>query len=184
MWERWGIRGGSPLYQHSLSTLKIQYNKCRMKPSNLCRFNNPNENMSQYVCIYHVVLNYIYWNYGSFPTINKNSLNHTAQEKKYCFTDWLICKYKEKTLKMKRIMLSTPLTLPIQRWEAAQQTSMLSDLHHLFEINVGFVCLFGKWEEKHDTAKIMLGSLWQNQTRITTSYCTNCKTSLLRIPCL
>lgn len=159
MWERWGIRGGSPLYQHSLSALKIQYNKCRMKPSNLCRFNNPNENMSQYVCIYHVVLNYIYWNYGSFPTINKNSLNHTAQEKKYCFTDWLICKYKEKTLKMKRIMLSTPLTLPIQRWEAAQQTSMLSDLHHLFEINVGFVCLSGKWEEKHDTAKIMLGSL-------------------------
>lgn len=56
-------------------------------------------------------------------------------------------------------MLSTSLTLPIQRWEAAQQTLMLSDLHHLFEINVGFICLFGKWEEKHDTVKVMLGSL-------------------------
>lgn len=97
MWERWGIRGGSPLYQHSLSALKIQYSKCGMKPSKLCRFNNPNENISQYVCIYPAVLNYVYWNYGSFPIINKNGLNHTAQEKEYCFAGRLFCKYKEKT---------------------------------------------------------------------------------------
>lgn len=31
------------------------------------------------------------------------------------------------------------MTLPIQRREAAQQTVVLSDLHHLFELNVGFI---------------------------------------------
>lgn len=60
---------------------------------------------------------------------------------------------------MKRVLLSTSTILPIQRWKAAQQTLMLSDLPHLFEINAGFICLFGKWEEKHDTAKVMLGNL-------------------------
>lgn len=81
MWERWGIRGRSPLCQHSLSTLKIQYNKCGMKPSKVCMFYNPNGNMLQYVCIHHVVLNDMHWNYGIFPIINENILNHTAQEK-------------------------------------------------------------------------------------------------------
>lgn len=58
-----------------------------MKPSKVCMFYNPNENMLQYVYIHHVVSNYLYWNCGIFPIINKNILNHTAQEKKYCFAD-------------------------------------------------------------------------------------------------
>lgn len=168
MWERWGIRGGSPLYQHSLSTLKIQDNKCGMKPSKVCMFYNTNENMLQCVYIHHVVLKDLYWNCGIFPIINKNILNHTAYGKKYFFADFLICKYKDKALKIKRIMLCTSVTLPIQRWVAAQQTVVLSDLLHLFELNVVSI-LLGKWEGKHDTAKVMLGSQWQNQNRITTN---------------
>jgi len=87
VWERWGARGGSSLCQRSLSALKIQYNKCGMKPSKVCMFYNPNENMLQYVCIHQVVSNDMYWNCGIFPITNKNILNHTAQEKKYCFAD-------------------------------------------------------------------------------------------------
>lgn len=49
---------------------------------------------------------------------------------------------------MKRIMLCTSLTLPIQRWEVAQQTVMLSDLHHLFELNVVFILLIWKMRGK------------------------------------
>lgn len=155
MWERWAIRGGSPLCQHSLSALKIQYNKCGMKPSKVRLFYNPNENMLKYVCIHHVVLNDIYWDCSIFLTIKENILNHTVQEKEICFADWLICKYKEKALKMKRIMLCTSLTLPIRRWEAVQRTVVLSDLHHLFDLNVVFVLLIWK----------MRGKTWHSQSR-------------------
>lgn len=49
---------------------------------------------------------------------------------------------------MKRIMLCTSVTLPIQRGEAAQQTVVLSDLHHLCELNVVFISLIQKMREK------------------------------------
>jgi len=50
---------------------------------------------------------------------------------------------------MKRRMLCTSMTLPILRWEAAQQTVVLSDLHHLFELNVVFILLIWKTSQSH-----------------------------------
>lgn len=46
----------------------------------------------------------------------------------------------------------------IQRWEAAQETVVLSDLQHLIELNVVFILLVWKMGGKHDTAKVTPGS--------------------------